>query len=124
MAYEIADEILMVTNPEMPAVTDALKAIRVAGKMKKDILGVVVNKRKKGRKEMTIKNICNILEKPITGSIPECDSVRESIMMRDAVVNTHPKSGPAKSYKKIAARMAGVKLVEPRGFFDRLFRRC
>jgi flagellar biosynthesis protein FlhG len=36
---EASDEIIIVTNPEMPAVTDALKAVKVAREMGKEVNG-------------------------------------------------------------------------------------
>lgn len=120
-ALEHADDIIIVTNPEMPAVTDALKTIKLAEQLNKNIVGVIVTRVRKDNKEMQIKNIANLLEKPIIGIVPEDDSVRESIMMRDAVVHTRPKSKASKAYKKIAHKLVGEELKEERGFFSSLF---
>ncbi len=122
MALENADDIIVVTNPEMPAVTDALKTIKMAEQMKKNVLGVIVTRVRKDGREMKLADISNLLEKPILGIIPEDNSVRESVMIRDAVVNTRPMSKSARSYKRIAAKLVGEKTEEP-GFFERLFSR-
>jgi septum site-determining protein MinD len=120
MSIQHADEILIITNPEIPAVTDALKTIKLAEKMKRKITGVIVTRRK-GRKEMSLKNVAYMLEKPIIGTVPEDEAVPESIMLRDILVNVRPRSKAAKSYRRIAARLVGEKFEEPRGFFARLF---
>ncbi|MCK5333089.1 MAG: AAA family ATPase, partial [Candidatus Aenigmarchaeota archaeon] len=39
-----ADELLVVTNPQLPAVTDALKAIKVSEEEGTKVIGVVLNK--------------------------------------------------------------------------------
>jgi septum site-determining protein MinD len=120
-SLENADDIIIVTNPEMPAVTDALKTIKLAEQLKKNVAGVILTRTRNDNKEMQIKNIMNLLEKPIIGIVPEDDYVRESIMIRDAVVHTRPKSKASRAYKKIAYKLVGEELEEERGFFSRLF---
>ena len=41
-AIELADEIIIVTNPELPALTDALKTIKIADELDKPIKGIIV----------------------------------------------------------------------------------
>ena len=41
---DASEEVLIVTNPEMPAVTDALKTIRIAYASGANVIGVVLNK--------------------------------------------------------------------------------
>jgi septum site-determining protein MinD len=101
------DDLLIVTNAEMPAVTDALKTVKLAEQMGKNVLGVVLTKTLKKSMDMSIKNIENMLEKPVVAVVPYDKSVREAMTMRDAVVLTHPKSPAAVCYKKLAATMIG-----------------
>jgi len=105
---EIADEIIVVTNPELPAITDALKVIKVAEKMKKKILGAIVTRVRKDKIEMQPDNVKELLEIPILGMVPEDISVKKSLNSKDAVVHSHPKSYAARAYKEIAARLIGV----------------
>src|SRR3989344_1403655 len=44
-----ADEIIIITNPEMSAVTDALKTIKLAEEMNKIIKGVIINRYRGGK---------------------------------------------------------------------------
>jgi len=106
----------------MPAVTDALKTIRMAEQLDKNVLGVLVTRVRKDNKEMKIRDIANLLEKPIIGIIPEDNNVRESIMIRDAVIHTKPNSKAAKSYKRTTSRIIGEEIQE-RNFFSRIFNR-
>lgn len=105
---KMADEIIVVTNPEMPALTDALKAIKIAEEMKKPILGVIVTRVKGNDIEMTPETVKEMLETPILGMVPEDMAVQRSLNMKDAVVHTHPKSKAARAYKEIAARLLEV----------------
>ena len=105
---EMADELIVVTNPEMPAITDALKAIKMAEQMKKSILGIIVTRVRKDEIEMAPQTVKEMLEVPILGMVPEDVSVKKSLNMKDAVVHTHPKSKAARAYKEIAARLLDV----------------
>jgi len=105
---EIADEIIVITNPEMPAITDALKAIKLAEEMKKPILGVIITRVKKDKIEMQPDIVKDMLEVPILGMVPEDIAIKKSLNEKDAVVHTHPKSKAARAYKEIAANLIDV----------------
>lgn len=119
-AINSADELVIVTNPEIPAVTDALKTAKVIEQSGKKIRGVVVTRVRGVKTEMPVENIRDMLELPILGVIPEDKRVQEALVLKDALVHTHPKSKAAKAYKKLAARIAGVNYKE-KGFFSRFF---
>ncbi|MFC1710775.1 cell division ATPase MinD [Nanoarchaeota archaeon] len=106
---KVADEIIIVTNPEMPAITDALKTIKVAQQLKKPIRGVIITRVRRNKIEMQPDTVKDMLEIPILGMIPEHICVQESLNLKDAVVHTHPKSKPARAYKEIAAKIVGAK---------------
>ena len=120
-SIEAADEIIIVTNPEMPSVTDALKAVKVARKMGKEINGVVVTQHRGESYEMSLPSIKSMLESQIIGVVPADRAVKEALNLRDAVVHTHPKSKVAKKYYEIARKVSGEKIEERQGFFVRLF---
>ncbi len=119
-AIESGDEMVIVTNPEIPAVTDALKASKVIEQMGKKIRGVIVTRVKGSKHEMPVANIKEMLELPILGVVPEDDKVQEALVMKDAVMHTHPNSKVARAYKKIAAKIAGISYKE-KSWFARLF---
>lgn len=119
-AIEAGDEMIIVTNPEMPAVTDALKTSKLIEQMGKKVRGVIVTRVSGLKSEMPIGNIEEMLELPILGVVPEDDKVKEAIVMKDALIHTHPKSRAARAYKKIAARIAGINYKE-KSWFDRVF---
>ncbi len=107
-AIDVADELIIVTNPEMPAITDALKAVKLAEQMRKPIRGIIVTRVKKDEIELSPEVVREMLEVPILGMIPEDDDVRKSISVKNAVVHSHPKSNAARAYKEIAAKLLNV----------------
>ncbi len=117
-----ADKVLIVTNPEMPALTDALKVINLCRELDKVIAGVVVTKTNVKNVDVPIKTIEEILEHPVIGVIPEDRAVKFALAEKDAVVHTHPKSAAAIQYKRLAAHLLGREYheepeVESGGFF-------
>ncbi len=107
-AIDLADELIIVTNPEVPAITDALKAIKIAERMKKSVLGVIVTRVRKNDIEMQPESVKDMLETTILGMVPEDICVQKSLSLKDAVVHTHPKSKSARAYKEIAAKLLDV----------------
>lgn len=120
-ALESADEIIIVTNPEMPAVTDALKAVKVARQMGKEINGVIVTRHNGAKYEMPLSSIKSMLESQIIGVIPEDRAIKEALNLRDAVCHTHPRSKVSRKYYDIARKVSGENIEENKGFLNRLF---
>ncbi len=104
-AIELADELIIVTNPEMPAITDALKAVKIAEQLKKPVKGVIVTRVRKDKIELSPEVVKEMLEIPILGMIPEDDYVKKSINEKNALVHIYPKSKAARAYKEIAAKI-------------------
>ena len=125
-AIKASDEIIIVTNPEMAAVTDALKTIKLAEEMNKPVIGVIITRHQGKRTEMSLANIKDMLETNLLGIIPEDDCVKESQVMKNAVIHTHPRSKAAKNYVVASKRVLGddIKLESPKqGFFAIILRR-
>ena len=117
---DAGDEIIIITNAEMPAVTDALKAVKVARDKGKDVKGVIVTRHRDAKYELPLSSIKSMLETQIIGIIPEDKAIKEALNLRDAVVHTHPKSKAAKSYNLIAGKILGSP-EKKKGFFENLF---
>jgi septum site-determining protein MinD len=120
VTIQAGEEIIIVTNPELPAVTDALKAVKIARNNGKEVKGIVVTRYKNAKYEMPLSSIKSMLEAPIIGVIPEDDSVKHALTKRDAVVHTHPRSKVAKKYIEIAHKINGSK-EKKEGVIYRLF---
>ncbi|HJO15101.1 MAG TPA: cell division ATPase MinD [Candidatus Pacearchaeota archaeon] len=115
-AIDACDEIIIVTNPEMSAVTDALKTIKLAEEKGKPVTGVILTRYRGKNHEMSIPNIRDMLEIPILGIIPEDDAIRESQALKNAVIHTHPRSKAAKTYFNTSKRILGedVEFIDPK----------
>jgi septum site-determining protein MinD len=122
---EMADELIIVTNPEIAAITDALKTVKLAEQMRIPIMGTIVTRVRKDEIEMQPETVKEMLEIPILGMIPEDMAVRRAINMKDAVVNAYPKSKPSRAYKEIAAKIMNISYdsrKDRESLLDRVFR--
>jgi len=106
-AIEASDSVIIVTNPEIPAIVDALRAKTLAEKSKKTILGVVLNKVRNEKFELSDKETENILDAPIIARIPHHKKVRESIAAKTPVVAYAPYSPPSVEIKKLSYMLIG-----------------
>ena len=118
-AMEAADELIVVTNPEITAVTDALKTVKLAEELGKPVRGVIVNRVRNDKNEMSIANIKGMLDVPILGIVPEDRNMLSCLRNKDAILNLHPRSKASVAYKRIAAKIADVNYKEP-SLFERM----
>lgn len=119
---QASDEVLVVTNPEWPAITDALKTILMARSYGVKVTGVVLNRVTNDRVEPGLKGIEGVLDTKIIGVIPEDRHIRSSIAARNPIVLSEPHSEAAIAFKKLAADIAGIR-YRPPGPFTRKMKR-
>lgn len=105
-AIEVADEILIVTNPELPAITDAIKIIELAKRNKKTVKGIVLNKIFGKDFEPLSEEIESVTNVPVIGEIPFDMRVVESVAEKMPVVISSPNSSAAKAFFRLAERIA------------------
>ena len=106
-SIKMADEVLVVTTPELPAVASSLKTIRMAQQYKRPITGVVLT-RAGHDLDLKIRNIQTILEHPVIGVIPEDVHIKKALIKREPVVYAYPQSPSGKAYQKLAGYLTGL----------------
>lgn len=112
-SLEAADELLVVTNPQLPSVTDALKTIKLAEEMGTQILGVVLNRVESKASELSVDEVESLLGYPIISVIPEDKKVHSSLAAKTPVVSYSSNSRASIELKKLAAQLAGVDYEPP-----------
>jgi len=119
-AINMSDEILLVTHPELPTISDALRTKTIAEKYDKDIIGIVLN-RVNRKDELNKDNVSSFFELPVIGAIPEDPVVRRSIETKNPVILSHPKHRVSQEVRKVSSHILGKK-YKPKdngGFLDR-----
>ncbi len=107
-------EIMIVTNPDIPTVTNAMKISRVSEKYKRHVSGVIVNRYLGNAYELNIDEIEMMIESQIYGVVPEDPYVRESIYQKIPIVAYKPFSPASIAFKQIAAKIIGKVYKLPR----------
>jgi septum site-determining protein MinD len=105
MAIKACDDVVVLTNPNIFSVSEALKIIKISKDLGKNIKGVVITRARLDDKEMKIENIQQLIEEPVLAVIQEDDAIRESIIKNDAVVHSHPESKIAHAYMDLSKRI-------------------
>lgn len=124
-AIKSADEILVITNPDMPSVADALKTIKIAEELNKKILGVVVNK-VSNTQSLQKEDIEYMLGYDVLAEIPYDRAVEKAIDAKNPVVAFDPNSPASIEFKRLAHAIVGKDFVYKKSrasmFFDKLSR--
>lgn len=106
-AIRSADEVIVVVTPEILSIAEALKTINIAEENGNKVIGVVLNRVKGDKFEVSKKSAEALLDKPVIGIIPEDNSVLRSLALKHPVVYTHPDSAAAIGFKNLAAKLMG-----------------
>jgi septum site-determining protein MinD len=97
------DELLIVCQPEIPAIAGTLQTFRAADRLKIPVLGVVLNRVAHKRHEIPLMEIKKTLGWPAILEVPEDGAVPESITRANPVVLESPESPAANEFKKLAS---------------------
>ncbi|GEM_PF-1798708 len=109
---EVSDELVFVTAPEIPAITDTFKLSEEARKMDKKILGAVVNMYSSHKKHLSVDEVEEALDMPVIGTVEKTDLVQRSIFEGTPVVTYKPHARISRSFKKIASDITGKEYEE------------
>ena len=120
-SLSVADEVLVVTNPDVPSVTDALRAIKVAERIGKKIDGIVLNRVGRARNELKKLDVESFLSYPVIAQVPEDSWVLKSINERIPLVLLNPNSKAAIEIQNLAFAIIGSKYRIRQSFIDKLF---
>jgi len=107
-AIEASDELLVVTNPNLPAVTDALKTVNIAEEAGTDVLGVVLNRVTDHSSELQTKEVESMLGHEVIIDVPEHDKIQESLAVKKPVVHHEPDHHVSERFKAVAAELSGL----------------
>jgi len=113
-AIAATDEVIIVVNPNVPSVADALKAAELARKLGKKVMGVVVNRRSRKSHELSSGEIEAMIEAPVIAEIPEDSAIAESVAAKQPVVEYDMHSPAAVEIRRLAHGLAGEKFTYKR----------
>ena len=108
LGYEVSqviknsNEVLIVANPTLSSVVDALKSIKLAKEHNILIAGVILNMTNKGKYELSESEVGDILGHPIIANIKNDKKIRKSLHLQVPLTYKYPKSKSSKEYHRVA----------------------
>ncbi|HLC52469.1 MAG TPA: P-loop NTPase [Candidatus Nanoarchaeia archaeon] len=111
LGYEVhqvlknSDEVLVVVNPNLSSVVDALKTIQIAKENDAVVAGVILNMTNKGRNEMKPDEIAEIIGHPIVADIRYDKKFRKSLHLKVPLTHKYSRSRSAREFYKIAEHL-------------------
>jgi septum site-determining protein MinD len=108
-ALRASEEIILVTNPNMPAVADIIKSRDVIKEMEKDPLGVVLNMYNDHSYELSKKEVEVLTDLPVISMIPTDKNVAISLNEKMPVYLHKPGSSSSKHMVRLVEHLTGEK---------------
>jgi septum site-determining protein MinD len=125
-AISTSEYVILIVNPEISSISDALKVIAIAKRFETNILGAIINRTAMEDTELSSKAIETILEVPILGIIPEDPNVRRCAAFGEPIVLKYPDSPASQAIMQIAAKLTGAnyipKKTEEKSFIKRFIK--
>lgn len=125
----IADEVILVVNPELSSIVDALKTKILTELVGGHVSGAILNRATMENTEVSREKMEKVLGVKVIGIIPEDANVRRSSAFKTPIVIKFPQSEASVAIKRIAASISGSQVTEEvsaeastEGFLDRLAR--
>ncbi len=104
-----SDEIIIVTTPDHPTLSNTMRAVRTARQRGTPIIGLILNKVHNKNFEISIKEIEDVVGVPVMAVIPYDTNVLKALSEFKTSVSHKPKSKGSQEYKKLAATILGEK---------------
>jgi len=103
----LADEVLIITNPDMPSVMDAKRLIDFVNIQKKSVSGLVVTKHDTKRYKLSQREIESFLGLPIISKIPNDKRFDKALQKKTPYIHIFPNKKAAKAYFDLARKLTG-----------------
>jgi septum site-determining protein MinD len=107
ITMKLADEIIIVTSPNPPAITSALKLKKVVDALHLTTKGVIINRVPPNIGMGILKQIEVYFETPILGIIPEDSKAEECYRRKKPILLEYPNNPVSKEINRIAHEMLG-----------------
>jgi len=100
------DEAVLVVNPNLSSVMDALKTIQLANHHNTTIAGVLLNMSNKGRQELKPEEIEQALSYPIIANVRYDKKFRKALHRQAPLTYLYPRSRSARQFSQLAAYLS------------------
>lgn len=105
ISMKLADEIIIVTSPNPPAVTSALKLKKVIDALKRKTRGIIISKAPQNIGAGFLKQIEAYFELPILGIIPDDSKAEICYRRKTPIIEAYPQNPVSKEIKRMAQNL-------------------
>ena len=109
-----SDQLIAVTSPDYPTLSCTMHAVRVAKRKKTPITGLILNKVRNKKFELTLEEIEEAIESPVLAVLPDDLKILESVAYTTPASEHSPLGKAVVEYKKLAAALIGEEYKDPR----------
>jgi len=106
----VADDVILVVNPELSAIVDAMKTKILAEVVGGHVRGAIVNRASSEGAATVTQKMEKVLGTRVIGLVPEDPNVRKAASAKVPVVIKYPTSGSSVAIRRIAAGLGGISL--------------
>ena len=110
----VADDVILVVNPELSSIVDALKTKILTEVVGGHVLGIIIHRVGTEKTDVVKQKMEKVLGARVIGTVPEDPNVRKAASFKIPVVIKYPLSASSMAIKNLAAELAGIP-VEHRG---------
>jgi septum site-determining protein MinD len=124
----VADEVILVVNPELASMADALKTKIICEVMGGHVFGAILNRAGHEHTELRSQSVEDVLDVRVIDVVPEDANVRRAAAYKNPCVLKYPNSDASRAFRRIAAKISGAEYEESgeekkaESFVDRLAR--
>jgi pilus assembly protein CpaE len=116
-----AEKLFVVTSPDYPTLSTTMHAVRIAKQKKIPIAGLILNKVRNKKFELTLHDIEEATGVPVVAVIPDDIKMLEALSKTKHIADHAPKRSIVYEYRKLAACMVGEHYTDSR-FVEKLKR--
>ena len=109
-----ADNLFVVTTPDHVTLSTTMRAVRIAKQKRTPISGLILNKVKGKRFELTHHEIEDAAGVPILAILPDEIKILEALSKTTSIINYAKRKEITHEYKKLAACVIGKEYKDPR----------
>jgi septum site-determining protein MinD len=113
IALSMAQNLILVVNPEISSLSDALKTKKVAEMCGTKVLGTVLNRATCNEFDLTAQHVGAVLDTPILAVVPEDSEVKKASAIGVPLVISSPTSKAAVAINRLAAELLGEEYIPP-----------
>jgi len=107
-AINASDSVLIVTNPDIPSVSNAALVKRLATNLGKPTKGIVLNMTRGEYLELTDKQISEFMDSKVISKIPFHKNVKQSTVFGKSVIDYSPRCPSSIAISQLAVKLCGT----------------